>query len=1011
MTVSAEVVELQKNGVAAGVPVDCAMQCYDPTWVELYYGTSKVKAVYNTDYTVSLAVDYLSFTFTPTASLITKITNLGEGNVTFVVRKPDRIQDFDTTDAFIRQRIVDMIDKAYMNLQWFNWYVTGVVAELGSPVWGDLGGTLSNQTDLQAALDAKVSTAVLTESVQDIVGAFLSGTGISVTYNDVGNTVTLAIIDGAVATAKIADGAVTTAKIADDAIDAAKIANGAVGTSELADGSVATAKIADVNVTTAKLADGSVTTAKIADDAINAAKIANGAVGTTELADGSVTNAKIADLATLKAGLSIGTGDVAGLAEFVQDEAANLLDDGTYISWSYNDVGNSLVANLTAAVLARLMPAGGTIGQALVKNTNSDYDASWGTVAGGGGGSGDMTKAVYDTDSDGIVDAAESAPWAGLTGVPATFPPSAHSHVAANVSDFAEAVDDRVAALLSAGSNIGLSYNDAINQLVISYTGAAAAWGSITGTLSAQTDLQTALDGKSATGHTHVAANVTDFAEAVDDRVNALFVAGTNITFSYNDAAGTFTVNASGGGQYVAQITETANSTASSFAAVALIPEDATIPQNTEGVQLMTHTHTPLKAGNKLLVECDISVANDSYFGMLLALFRDSVADALMVGTATNGGATGDGGRGHISFIYTAPDTTPVTFKVRAAPTWTTSTIYFNRPVAGAYYGGVERSAIRVTEYDPSASFTGTDKMPTGTYGDIYVPTAGVMNVQLSDNAPSTPPANTVRLFRQKVGGRNMLAVRGPSGLDTVMQPHMARNKVAWWNPAGNTATAPPVVGFNAPTALGTATIRSVATTNMATRAKRMGYVSAATAGSLSGHQNVSATSQFTVGNGSGLGGWHSVTRFCVSDAAAVAGARMFIGVRNAVAAPTNVEPDTLTQCVGVAAISSSNNLHIVYGGTAAQTKIDLGANFPANSLSADLYELSLFSSPYSGDVYWQVTRLNTGDTASGQIVNSGAAVLPTASLLLGVVAWRCNNATALAVGLDLAMHYVETAN
>ena len=78
MTVSAEVVELQKNGVAAGVPVDCAMQCYDPTWVELYYGTSKVKAVYNTDYTVSLAVDYLSFTFTPTASLITKITNLGE---------------------------------------------------------------------------------------------------------------------------------------------------------------------------------------------------------------------------------------------------------------------------------------------------------------------------------------------------------------------------------------------------------------------------------------------------------------------------------------------------------------------------------------------------------------------------------------------------------------------------------------------------------------------------------------------------------------------------------------------------------------------------------------------------------------------------------------------------------------------------------------------------------------------------------------------------------------------
>lgn len=446
MTVSAEVVELQKNGVAAGVPVDCAMQCYDPTWVELYYGTSKVKAVYNTDYTVSLAVDYLSFTFTPTASLITKITNLGEGNVTFVVRKPDRIQDFDTTDAFIRQRIVDMIDKAYMNLQWFNWYVTGVVAELGSPVWGDLGGTLSNQTDLQAALDAKVSTAVLTESVQDIVGAFLSGTGISVTYNDVGNTVTLAIIDGAVATAKIADGAITTAKIADSNVT----------TGKLADGAVTTAKITDANVTTGKLADGAVTTAKITDANVTTAKLADGAATTAKLADGNVTNAKLAtmaaytvkmnntagtaaptdvSLANLKTALAISTSDVSGLSEFVQDEVANVIDDGTYISWSYNDGTNSLVASVTNAVLSRLLPSGGTVNQVLAKVNSTDYNVTWIDQSGGGGGSGDMAKATYDTDDDGVVDAAEAAPWAGITGKPATFPPDAHTHAQSEVTN------------------------------------------------------------------------------------------------------------------------------------------------------------------------------------------------------------------------------------------------------------------------------------------------------------------------------------------------------------------------------------------------------------------------------------------------------------------------------------------------------------------------------------------------------------------------------------------------
>lgn len=46
-----------------------------------------------------------------------------------------------------------------------------------------------------------------------------------------------------------------------------------------------------------------------------------------------------------------------------------------------------------------------------------------------GAGSGDMQKATYDTNNNGKVDAAELAdavPWAGVTGKPATFPPSDH---------------------------------------------------------------------------------------------------------------------------------------------------------------------------------------------------------------------------------------------------------------------------------------------------------------------------------------------------------------------------------------------------------------------------------------------------------------------------------------------------------------------------------------------------------------------------------------------------------
>lgn len=44
------------------------------------------------------------------------------------------------------------------------------------------------------------------------------------------------------------------------------------------------------------------------------------------------------------------------------------------------------------------------------------------------------------------------------------------------------------------------------------------------------------------------ASNVTNLSEAIDDRVNGLLVAGTNITLSYNDVANTMTISSTGGG-------------------------------------------------------------------------------------------------------------------------------------------------------------------------------------------------------------------------------------------------------------------------------------------------------------------------------------------------------------------------------------------------------------------------------------------------------------------------------
>ena len=130
--------------------------------------------------------------------------------------------------------------------------------------------------------------------------------------------------------------------------------------------------------------------------------------------------------------------------------------------------------------------------------------------------------------------------------------------------------------------------------------------------------------------------------------------------------------------------------------------------------------------------------------------------------------------------------------------------------------------------------------------------------------------------------------------------------------------TVPGVFGFTAPTTVGTVTARNVATTNFATRMRRLGYVSAATAASLASARVPVA--QYTIGNGAGLGGFTYIVRFVPSDAAAVSGERFFVGLTSATGAPTNVDPATLTNAVGLAQLSSGTNCFVVYGGSAAQT-------------------------------------------------------------------------------------------
>jgi hypothetical protein len=237
----------------------------------------------------------------------------------------------------------------------------------------------------------------------------------------------------------------------------------------------------------------------------------------------------------------------------------------------------------------------------------------------------------------------------------------------------------------------------------------------------------------------------------------------------------------------------------------------------------------------------------------------------------------------------------------------------------------------------------------------------------------------------------------------------MPFRKISMWNPPGSqSATQPGLFGFGVFTALGTSTSTIPANTNMVTRTRRTNYVSAGTAGSFAGHYEAANNIYLGSATTPAYSGFYFSVRFFIADT--VASPRTFIGLTSSATAPTNVQPSTLTNCIGVGQGASDTNLFIYYGGSAAQTPINLGASFPSNTSNTDLYELTLFASPTSNNtVYYQVRRLNTGDVANGTLTGTAGTVLPLNTQVIGYRAWRTNNATATAVNLAIVGVYCET--
>lgn len=125
------------------------------------------------------------------------------------------------------------------------------------------------------------------------------------------------------------------------------------------------------------------------------------------------------------------------------------------------------------------------------------------------------------------------------------------------------------------------------------------------------------------------------------------------------------------------------------------IPNDDTIPQNTEGTEILTVSITPTSASSTIEIEFRGMGAASGSANLVAALFKDSGANALAASTGIAGSVNLPGPIG-IIYQESAGSTSARTYKIRVGAN--TGTCRLNGTTTGRLYGGTSAAVLVVRE-------------------------------------------------------------------------------------------------------------------------------------------------------------------------------------------------------------------------------------------------------------------------------------------------------------------------
>lgn len=240
----------------------------------------------------------------------------------------------------------------------------------------------------------------------------------------------------------------------------------------------------------------------------------------------------------------------------------------------------------------------------------------------------------------------------------------------------------------------------------------------------------------------------------------------------------------------------------------------------------------------------------------------------------------------------------------------------------------------------------------------------------------------------------------GPVGRYYVMQPHWGMGQKMLFLPQGNGTTVTTIGYSNTSTG---ATTRNVATTNLLTSLRRIGYVSSSATSSSAGTRHNAQV--FWLGNATNLGGFHFICRFATTTTSTQRAFVGMVGTTSALSATS--DPSSNYNLLGFGYDSADTAWSFMHsnGITVPATKDALTGTFPQGN-GTDVFEVRIYAPPNASIVYYSIEDLTSG----AYFENSASSAIPGSSTFLAPQIWVNTGPTSsTAVAVDVISLYVET--